>query len=120
MSNNKKLMRVLLLAVILLCLMTGTAIAQNVSAESSDDSDEDPAAFGIDGFLGQLISTVVWVAIGLVLILLVIGTIDIITDKMKSNWLNLEELAGNPQAMAIFAGGMMIAIAIIIHASVSS
>ncbi|MDP6156974.1 MAG: hypothetical protein QF682_12690 [Candidatus Thermoplasmatota archaeon] len=96
------------------------ALFQGVAAQD-DDTTDDTTTDGekwTDNLLDQIISTIVWVAIGLVLILVFVGLIDVVTDRMKHNWLNLEEVAGNPTAMAIIAAGLMIAIAIIIHGAV--
>ncbi len=79
---------------------------------------EDPAAFGLDGFAGQFVSTITWVGVGLLLIFIVLYVVDKITDSMEHNWLNLNELAGEPRAMATFAAGLMIAIALIIFAAI--
>ncbi len=97
-----------ILAVLVIC-----TVSQGVCAE--DNGTDDPAAFGVTGVLGDIISTVFWVIVGCVLILGAVGVVDLITDRFKHNWLNLEELAGNPTAMAIIAAGLMIAIAIVIH-----
>jgi len=115
MRLRNKIMVVSVLIILGCGLLMGLA-----SAEDNSTTIEDPAAFGLDGFPGQLVSALVWVAIGIALILITIGIIDVITDKMKHNWLNLEEFANNPTAMAIFAGSIVIGIAIIIHASVAS
>ena len=66
----------------------------------------------------EVLSSLLWILFGLVMIMVTLGVIDWVTDKMKRNWFNLEELAGHPTAMAIFATGIMIAVAIIIHASI--
>ena len=99
-----------ILAIFVMCaLFQGVAAADNTTATSWTDNIGD-----------QIISTIVWVGIGLTLILVFVGLIDVVTDKMKHNWLNLEEVAGNPTAMAIIAAGLMIAIAIIIHGATTS
>ena len=66
----------------------------------------------------EVLSSLLWILFGLVMIMVTLGVIDWITDRMKRNWFNLEELAGHPTAMAIFATGIMIAVAIIIHATI--
>lgn len=110
-----------LLLVFVICAMFQGVCAQENNTVNVDvnmpesDEDKDPAAFGVSGILGEIVSTVFWVVIGCILILGVVGVVDVITDRFKHNWLNLEELAGNPTAMAIIAAGLMIAIAIVIH-----
>lgn len=88
----------------------GLQLAENVTATTT----EDPAAFGLTGFAGQFVSTLVWVAVGLLLIFIVLFVVDKLTDSMEHNWMNMNDLAGNPTAMAIFAAGLMIAMALII------
>ena len=110
-----------ILAVFIICTVSQGVFAEdngtvNVDVNMPETTDEDdPAAFGVTGVLGDIISTVFWVIVGCVLILGAVGVVDLITDRFKHNWLNLEELAGNPTAMAIIAAGLMIAIAIVIH-----
>ncbi len=105
----------------ILAIFVTCALFQSVAAQDDDaDSDSETSSSWTDNIGNHIISTVVWVVIGLVLILVFVGLIDLVTDKMKHNWLNLEEVAGNPTAMAIIAAGLMIAIAIIIHGAVIS
>jgi len=99
-----------ILAIFVTCILF-----QGVAATSNTTAEDDWFVEKIGGIGGQLVSTIFWVVIGLVLILGAVGIVDMVTDKMKHNWLNLEELAGKPTAMAIIAAGLMIAIAIIIH-----
>jgi len=111
-GNTMKIRRIAIfgfLAVFAICALFQGAVA------ADNDTFEDSAAFGVSGIGGELISTVFWVAIGLLLIIGSVGIVDLVTDRMKHNWLNLEELAGQPTAMAIIAAGLMVAIAIIIH-----
>ncbi len=110
--NARKLSIIGMVGLFLILAVSGVCSAQEVDVEaSSGDWFEEK----IDGFGGEVVSTLAWWAIGLVLILLAVGLVDIVTDKMKHNWLNLEELAHQPIAMAIIAAGLMVAIAIIIH-----
>lgn len=96
--------------------LSGFAIAADDEATVTT-TEGDYFEENISGFPGEIVSTLVWVVIGLLLILGVVGIVDVVTDKMKHNWLNLEELAGNPTAMAIIAAGLMVSVSIIIHAS---
>ena len=116
-------MSVALLFAILICALSANwVIAQNTTEEDDEDDEvnEDYASLGLPGLLGQMVSTLIWVLFGLLVILGTIGIVDIVTDRMKHNWMNLEEFAENPKAMAIFAAGIMISIAIIVHASIAS
>ena len=105
-----------LFAIFVIC-----ALFQGISAQDADDDADDDDDVKVeevkwyDDIGSQILETVVWAAIGLVLILVAVGLVDVVTDKMKHNWLNLEEVAGNPTAMAIIAAGLMIAIALVIH-----
>ena len=106
------------LVLFVLCALFQGAVADD---ENDDDDDDLEVTTGdwfednIGGIGGQVVSTIFWVIIGLLLVLGSVGVVDTITDRMKHNWLNLEEVAGNPTAMAILAAGLMVAIAIIIH-----
>ena len=90
----------------------GLQLANNVTTTTT--TVEDPAAFGLPGFAGKFVSTLTWVGVGLLLIVIVLYIVDKVTDKMEHNWMNLNELAGDPKTMAIFAAGLMIAMGLII------
>ncbi len=69
-----------ILAIFIMC-----ALFQGVAAQD-DDTTDDTTTDGekwTDNLLDQIISTIVWVAIGLVLILVFVGLIDVVTDRMK-------------------------------------
>ena len=101
--------------VFFLLMVPMTAIAQ------TNDTD-DPAAFGLEDtsrLLAQVVSTIFWVVLGVLLIILFLILIDKITDLSKNNWFDLAALSESANAQAIFAAGLMVAIAVIIHSAIS-